>query len=93
MTWRRMSQNTTSYAITDKKIQNMERYGGNPGKFRQFRFLKGEFKIPALLVLFGNKCALISIKNDKPTIVLIDDLYMADIIKFLFMSLWNTLEA
>ncbi|MDQ3018864.1 MAG: hypothetical protein M3Q64_03270 [bacterium] len=91
MTWRRMDQKTTSYAISDRTILKNERYSGPTSNFRQFRFLEQPFSIPGIIVLFGKNIALISIKETKISIVLVQDETMNQIVLFMFKALWEFL--
>lgn len=89
-TIKRMSQNTSAFALTDKKILNYAKFSEMLGNFRAFKFIDGDFKIPALLILFEGVICIISTEGSIKT-VLIEDKLMYQIIYFLFHSYWNLL--
>ncbi len=92
MTWRRMDQKTTSYAITDRSILENKKFGEYIEGFRQFRFLEKKFSIPALFVIYGNTVALIRTEGKKEVkIVLIKDTKIKELMVFMFELLWNLL--
>ncbi|MEK7161406.1 MAG: hypothetical protein AAB729_01810 [Patescibacteria group bacterium] len=90
-TLKRMAQNTSSYALTDKKILEHKRFSEQLGKFRYFKFLDKSFGIPALLVLFGNNVSMVSVNGGSVKTVIIKDRLINEVVKFLFMSYWGTL--
>lgn len=90
-TLKRMTQNTSSYALTDKKILEHKRFSEQLGKFRYFKFLESPFEIPALLVLFKNHVGMISINSSSIKTIIIKDKLVNEMIKFLFMAYWTTL--
>jgi len=92
LTVKRLKQGTTTYAITDRKILQYNKFSQMVGEQRHFRFLDKDFTIPAVLGLFGNNICLISKNNDKIKIVLIEDELMFKITHFLFESMWNNLS-
>ncbi len=90
-TIKRMVQNTSAFALTDKKILNYPRFSEMLGKkFRSIKFLDKNFDTPALLVLFEGTVCLIS-KDSKINTVIIEDELIYQMIYFLFQSYWNTL--
>lgn len=93
LTLRRMKQKTTAYAITDRRILKNKRFNETLGNFREFRFLKEEIGIPAGIQLFGNNIAIASLDGEKIKTVLIEDPAMAQVLRFIFMSLWKYLPA
>ncbi len=90
-TLKRMTQNTSSYALTDKKILEHKRFSEQLGKFRYFKFLDSPFEIPALLVLFKNHIGMISLSGGSVKTIIIKDRLINEMVKFLFMSYWETL--
>ncbi|MDP9249059.1 MAG: winged helix-turn-helix transcriptional regulator [bacterium] len=89
-TIKRMSQNTSAFALTDKKILNYPRFSEMLGKkFRSIKFLDKNFDLPTLLVLFEGTVCLIS-KDSKIHTVIIEDDLIYQMIYFLFQSSWNT---
>lgn len=92
LTTKRLKQGTTTYAITDKKILQYNKFSQMIGEQRHFRFLNKDFMIPAVLALFGNNICLISKDNKKIKIVLIEDELMFKITHFLFESMWTSLS-
>ncbi len=91
ITWRRMDQKTTAYAITDRNILSNKKLGEKIGNFRQYRFLEKPFEIPAIVILFGLNIALVKVDVKKTKIVLIRDKTIHTIIKFMFDSMWQSL--
>ena len=92
LTVKRLKQGTTTYAITDKKILQYNKFSQMIREQRHFRFLDKDFTIPAVLALFGNNVCLISKDNNKIKIVLIEDELMLKITHFLFESMWVSLS-
>lgn len=90
-TLKRMVQNTSSYALTDKRILSYKRFSEQLGNFRFFKFLNKDFEIPALLVLFGSSIGLISINGGNIKTILIKDRIIYEVIKSLFFGYWNSL--
>ncbi len=91
VTWRRMDQKTTAYAITDRSILKNKKLGEKMYEFRQYRFLDKPFETPALVILFGVNIGIISVEGKKTKIVLIRDTKMYSIVKFMFDSMWMIL--
>lgn len=91
ITWRRMDQKTTAYAITDRSILKNKKLGEKMGNFRQYRFLEKPFEIPTIVILFGPNIALVKGDVKKTKIVLIRDKTIHTIIKFMFDSMWQSL--
>ena len=92
LTVKRLKQETTTYAITDKRILQYTKFSQMIGSQRHFRFLNKDFTIPAVLGLFGNYICLISKDNNKIKVVLIEDELMFKITHFLFESMWISLS-
>ena len=92
LTIKRLKQGTTTYAITDKRILQYNKFSQMVGEQRYFRFLDKDFSIPAVLALFGNNICLISKNNNTVKIVLIEDRLMFEIVHFLFESMWINLS-
>ncbi len=93
ITWRRMDQKTTSYAITDRSILENKKLGEKIGDFRQYRFLNKPFEIPALVILFGQNVGLVRVEGKKTKIILVRDQTIHGIVKFMFDTMWQTLPA
>ncbi len=91
-TKKRLEQGTTTYAITDRTITEHPNFYDPKAGFRNYRFLKNTFTIPAFFIIFGKKICLISIENNIAKIILIGDALLESIMKFLFMGLWGNLE-
>jgi sugar-specific transcriptional regulator TrmB len=90
-TLKRMVQNTSSYALTDRHILKYKRFSEQLGNFRFFKFLDKNFDIPALLVLFGNTISLVSINGGNVKTIIIKDRVIHEMVKFLFLSYWDCL--
>lgn len=90
LTLERLKHNTTSYAITDKRILAKKHFSEQVGIFRQFQFFEKDFDTPAVICIFSNTVILFSAtKNNKiKTVIIKDDIY-SEMFKFLFWSLWN----
>ncbi|MFA6097954.1 MAG: helix-turn-helix domain-containing protein [Patescibacteria group bacterium] len=91
LTLKRIKQSTTAYAITDRRILAHKRFSETLGNYRKFRFLKENINIPAGIQLFGDNIAIASIEGESLKVVLIEDPAMAQILCFIFMTLWNSL--
>lgn len=90
-TIKRMSQKTTSFALTDKSILKYPKFSESLGDFRAIKFLNQNFTIPGLLILYEDTICLVSNHNEIKTVVIKDEL-MHKMIFFLFNSYWNTLS-
>lgn len=88
LTLERMKQNTTAYAITDKKILSEPRFSEKIGNFRQMRFLEEEFGIPGILCAFGDTVVFFSAASENIKTFIIEDKIIANIIILLFWALW-----
>jgi predicted transcriptional regulator len=91
MTWRRMDQSTTAYAITDRSILENKKLGERMGNFRQYRFLEKPFELPALVILYGDTVCLVRVTGKKTKIVLVRDATIYQIVRFMFDTMWQTL--
>lgn len=91
-TQKRLDQATSSYAITDKTITKYKEFYDPKVGFRQYRFFKQPFTMPALLVVFGENICLASIEDNKAKMVLIEDKVMSNLLLFMFKFLWSNLE-
>ena len=89
LTWRRMDQGTTAYAITDAGILKNNKFSNQQGKFRQMKIIKESIDIRGLVLVFGGQVALVSTQYKKARIVLIRDKAMAEIVRFMFTELWD----
>ena len=92
LTVKRLKQETTTFAITDKRILQYKKFSQMIGNQRHFRFLEKDFTIPAVLALFGNNICLISKDNNRIKIVLIEDELIFKINHFLFEYMWINLS-
>jgi predicted DNA-binding transcriptional regulator len=63
MTWRRMSQKTVSYAITDSSILVYKKYTGNIGTFREIKIIDNLEQEKSVFVAFGDYFALIDLSQ------------------------------
>lgn len=91
-TQKRLEQATSSYAITDKSITKYKDFYDPKVGFRQYRFFKEAFTMPALLIIFGDHICLASIEDNKAKVVLIEDKTMTNLVSFMFKFLWSNLE-
>ena len=91
MTLRRIKQGTTAYSLTDKTILKYKRFYEPLGKFRRTKVLPQGIKVPAVLGMFADKLAIMSKQGEQINIVLIEDQMMVEIVKLLFISLWESL--
>ncbi|HEY4512993.1 MAG TPA: helix-turn-helix domain-containing protein [Candidatus Paceibacterota bacterium] len=92
-TIKRMAQNTSAFAITDKKILDYPRFSEMlGGKFRSMKFIDKNFDTPVLLVLFDGTVCFIS-RDSKISTVIIEDDLIYHTIYFLFQSFWKTIPA
>lgn len=92
LTWRRMDQGTTAFAITDKSILSLEKYSNSQGKFRKMKILKEKIDIPGVVALFDQQLAFVSVKNSKTYIVLISEAVISEMFLFMFKQLWEKLD-
>ena len=91
-TERRLEEGTTTYGITDRRILQYPRFSEMKEAKRSFRFFKENFDMPTLLGIFGDSICLFSLEKSKAQVVLIENALMAETLKFLFSSLWNSLS-
>lgn len=89
-TLERMKQQTTTYAITSNTIKEKKQFGDLINNFRQFRFVES-LSYSSLFGIIDNLIVLFSYEGKKINIVLIEDSAMANMVLFLFKSLWNYL--
>lgn len=86
-TLKRLDKGISTYAITDKRILEYPRFARMIGNKRNIRLLSESFVVPGVLVLFGNSVCLITVKT-KLNVVVVEDEYMASVVRFLFWSQW-----
>ena len=72
-TLERMKHDTTTYAMTDKKILETPQFSEIIGNFRQFRFFEEDVQIPGLLAIAGDSLFLFSDADGVPSAVVIED--------------------
>lgn len=91
-TARRLQEGTVTLGITDRRILQYPQFSNMKEAKRSYRFLEGDFEIPATLVLFGDSICLGSKQNNELRMVLIENPLMAQTLTFLFKSLWSNLS-
>lgn len=84
MTWRRMGQNNTAYAITDKSISKYPRLSGQQGRFRKTKIVTDTFAEPVLYMAFANSFVVITIDNDNVEATILNNAHAANMFKKLF---------
>jgi sugar-specific transcriptional regulator TrmB len=87
---RRQIRGTKVYAISDRNPIAEKRFREGDTDFRELRFLSKPIMFESIFCLCGNKIVLISLKGT-PKAVVIENEPMANIMKFLFWSLWESL--
>ena len=90
-TVRRLELGTVTRGITDRRILKYPRFSEMKEGKRSFRFLKEDFDIPALLGTFGDCICFFSLQKKEARVVLIENALMAQMFKFFFESLWDSL--
>ncbi|MBI4079708.1 winged helix-turn-helix transcriptional regulator [Candidatus Kaiserbacteria bacterium] len=90
-TQKRLRQKTVSYAITDKRIFKYKQFSEMIGNRRLFRFFENEFKIPAVLIIYGEHVCLVSKQENNASVVVIEDEVIGQMATFLFETLWASL--
>ncbi len=91
-TLKRLAQETTAYAITDRRILKYPQFSQMIGNTRAMRFLDGDFTVPTVLGFAGDTIFLLSRQKSKIQVVIIENELMCQAVKFLFSSLWAQLS-
>ena len=91
VTVERMSQGTTSYAITDRRILEYPEFRSALNDFKQFRYLEKPFRQDAFLFVFGSNLCIASKEGRDLRLALLPDESVAKIVLFMFKTLWNVL--
>lgn len=90
-TMKRLKQGTSVYGITDRRTLKLKRYSWRAGKFRIYRFVKGDIDLPTMLILYGDKIALFSLgKNPSGTIIKSEEII--SMLDYMFDFIWNRLK-
>ncbi len=90
-TLRRMQQQTTGYAITDRRVLKNKRASETLGNFRKFRILDKPFTVPAGCMICG-EYTLIGVKHGQELkLILIKDSLVSELIRSVFKMLWDLL--
>lgn len=90
-TMERLKQGTSVYGITDRKTLKLKRYSWRAGKFRIYRFIERDIKLPTMLILYGDKIALFSLgKNPSGTII--ESAEIISMLNYMFDFMWIRLK-
>lgn len=88
MTWKRMGQKTTAYSISDNSLKTNKKFSEIIGDFRKMKTIQN-IDGSGLLVIFGDKVALGSLKKNRVKIFLVETKIVAETMRFLFLEFWN----
>lgn len=89
LTWRRMNQKTTAYAITDTGILKHKKFSEPIKNFREMKFTNKQIQSHSLLVIFGNKTAVVSFETQPIKIITVEDNATTNLMRTMFNLIWN----
>ncbi|MFA4872972.1 MAG: helix-turn-helix domain-containing protein [Patescibacteria group bacterium] len=87
---RRQIGGSKLYAITDRNLISEKRFQEGDTLFREYRFLSKPITFNSIFCLCGDKIVLVSFEK-VPQAIVIESVPIAQILCFLFWSLWESL--
>ena len=89
LTWRRLDQKTTSYALANKRFKQNNRFSEELGSFRRIKYHEQLDQTKGIFVIFKNYAICASKNNNELEVTIINDENLFEVLLILFKVIFS----